>query len=158
MGHRIILTMLFAITFASAGAQTAKDIINEFKNVKGAEYVHAPRLLLSALKPFVGKSSEEAATAMKFIHSVRTLEINDCAERTRRKIQNRVAKLADNGYTEIIRSNEKGAQNIIMTLSKKDVLHELMIFNSDITKCEIVLITGKMTAEQVAKLIKGRAE
>lgn len=134
-------------------AQTAKDLINEFKDVKGAEYVHVPRLLFGALKPFVGKNNDEAATAMKFVHSVRTLEIENCAERTRRKIQNRAAKLADNGYIEIIRSNENGDQNIIMALSKKDVLRELMIFSSEKNNCEIVLITGKMTAEQVATLI-----
>lgn len=154
MNRRVIITVLLAFVCLSVGAQSAKSLINEFRNVKGAEYVHIPRMLLSLAKPFASRGGDEAAAAVKSIRSMRVLEIENCPDKTRRNIMERASKLSGNGYHEILRSNDHGGQTVIMVLGSKDILRELLIVNCDKDESDIVLITGKFKAKDAARLIR----
>lgn len=154
MARRIILAALMALMTMSAGAQSAKSLISEFRHAKGAEYVHVPRLLFSIAGRMAKKEDAEQAALTKSLHSIRTLQIDNCKDKTRRKIMERASKLSKSGYLEIIRSNEDGESNIIMTLSRKDELRELVIVSCEKKECSIVLITGRLKPSTILKLVE----
>ena len=151
---KLILSLLIIVASVSAQGQTPGDLFSRFKGAKDAEYVHLGKLAFALLRPFTkGEEDAGARMAMRSVRSIRTLDLEDCADDVKRKFTQMAQGLKTHGYEELVSSNEDGERALIIMRQKKNVIRELLILSSG-DDCSMVQLKGKIRPDDVEKLVK----
>ena len=158
---KLFLTMCLVIVAHTAFAQTADNLIDQFKNEPKAEFVHIPRLMMAMGKitPKSGIYDKDDPTGndiIKKISSMRMLDLGCCSPDTKQRFQNAIANLNTNGYEELVRVNDNGEKTRILTKMKGETICELLILNGGNDDCTIVEIKGKIRTSDLSKLINAQ--
>ncbi len=145
-----ILTLLLLCMSNPSFAQ-CKDLFREFRKEPCAEYIMIPSYLTAIGKMFL-KNTPEARIAKK-MKSIRILDMEQCPEEVRHRFNQRVNTLHQKGYEMMIRINEDGEQMRIYARIEKECARELLIACSEDDECTLVQITGKLSKEDIKRLI-----
>ena len=110
-------------------------------------------MMWKVLKSLVGKEDKEARFFMKHIRSIRTLDMEDCSQQVKASFHSAVGRLKTSGYTELIRSNEDDERTMILVKEKRGKFRELLIVESGEDDCQLVQIKGKISPDEVEKIV-----
>lgn len=151
---KIILSIMLTVAcLTDMQAQTASQLFSQFRHEKNAEYTHVPAVMWKVFKSLVGKEDKEARFFMKHIRSIRTLDMEDCSQQVKAKFHSAVGRLKTSGYTELIRSNEDDERTMILVKEKRGKFRELLIVESSEDDCQLVQIKGKISPDEVEKIV-----
>ena len=152
--NKIILSLILTVAcLTGTHAQTASQLFSQFRHEKNAEYTHVPALMWKALTSLAGKDDKEARLFMKHIRSIRTLDMEDCSQQAKARFHSAVGRLKTSGYTEIIRSNEDDERTMILVKEKRGKFRELLIVESSEDDCQLVQVKGKISPDEVDKIV-----
>ena len=132
--------MCLVIVAHTAFAQTADNLIDQFKNEPKAEFVHIPRLMMALGKIAVksnidDKDDRKSYNIVKKISSMRVLDLGYCPSDTKQRFQSALGNLNTNGYEELVRVNDNGEKTRILTKMKGETICELLILNGGNDDC-----------------------
>ncbi len=146
--------LLTALLLAQATwAVDIKAVFDEFKDTPRAEYVSISPFLMKIGKCFIDEEDGPEMALAKQIHSMKVLDLEDCAPEVKARFTKRIADLNRDGYETLMRVNEKGEKVNILVKEKKNVIREMLIVCAGPDDCTLVLFKGKFKTEDIDRLI-----
>lgn len=148
---KILFTFMLMLMAQLSFAQTAKDVFNDYKDQKKAEYVSVPRAMLKLGAAAVKNNNTQAL--LDEIHSAKILTLNNCKKRTRKKFAASINALTKQGYEEYTRMKDDGQNILILTKSKEDLISEIVALINDDDDCVGILVTGSINPEDIEAVV-----
>ena len=104
---KMIAICLLLAAIQTAWAIDAKQVFNEFKEARNAEYVSIPRFLMKLGMMFVDKDEvAEAGQLMNSVHSMKVLDLERCSDSVKQKFMKRINALKDDQYETLMRVSD----------------------------------------------------
>ena len=149
---KYLLTMAIMLTVCQLTvAQNISSIMNEFKNEQNAECIHISPFMMSIGKLFMG--NEEGTDIARKVKSIRILDLEDCSADVKERFVKRVDKLTPKGYETLMQVNDNGEKVRIMTKTKNNTIHEMLIFCIENKDCSLIQMNCKIKKEDIAQLV-----
>ena len=149
--YSLFLVALATMLASCHTSKTYSDIINEFRNERGAEYVSVPKALLKVGTAMIPKS--DAGKIARGINSVRILSLDDCSQSVKNRFLRRIANANDDGYEPFVQTNDRDEQTRVLIRTDEEYVREILIASADRDDCQIVQVTGKVLLEDVQQLV-----
>lgn len=152
MKHYFSVVLVCAFLFAGcSSSKTYSDIINDFRQADGSEYVSIPTALLKAGTAMLPKG--DISDLARSINSVRILNLSNCSDRVKKRFIHALSNANDTGYEPFVSTNGKYEQTRVLTRSDDDYVREILIASAEYGSCDIVQVMGKIKMEDVQKVI-----
>lgn len=152
MKHYLSVVLVCALVFTGCStSKTYSDIINDFRQADGSEYVNIPSALLKAGTAMLPKS--DIGDLARSITSIRILNLSSCSDRVKKRFIKNLSNANDSGYEPFMATNSKYEQTRVLTRSDDDYVREILIASAEYGSCDIVQVMGKIKMEDVQKVI-----
>lgn len=148
---KILFTLALALIAQLSFAQTAKDVFNDFKDQKKAEYVSVPRAMLKLGAAAVKDNNTQAL--LDEIHSAKVLTLDNCKKKVRKNFATAISQLTKKGYDEYTRMKDDGQNILILTKQSEDLIAEIVALINDDDDCVGILVTGAINPEDIEAVI-----
>jgi len=149
--YAFLLIALSAILTSCNTSKTYADIINEFRNERGAEYVSVPKALLKVGTAVLPKG--DAGNIARSISSVRMLTLDECSQRVKNRFLRRLENANEDGYEPFVQTNDRYEQTRVLMRMDDNYVREILIASADLNDCQIVQVTGKVRLEDVQEIV-----
>lgn len=152
MKHYLSVILVCALVFTGCStSKTYSDIINDFRQADGSEYVNIPSALLKAGTAMLPKG--DISDLARSITSIRILNLSNCSDRVKKRFIKTLSNANDAGYEPFMATNSKYEQTRVLTRSDDDYVREILIASAEYGSCDIVQVMGKIKMEDVQKVI-----
>lgn len=145
------LTLLLGFTVVCQlcfSQMSADDLIKEYKNKKGVEYVNVGGFLMKLGKMFMDDESKKEMKGMD-IKKVTVLSLEECSPALRAEFAEKAKKMDTQKYELLMTAKEEDEMIYIYGISKKDYLKEVMILTIDSDECALIRMKGKFSLDQI---------
>ncbi len=156
----IAICLLFA-AIQSTWAINAKQVFNEFKEARNAEYISVPRFLIKLGQVFVNKDkdedeegSAEVKRLMHSVHSIKVLDLEKCSNSVKQKFTKRINALNTEQYETLVRVNDEDDKVKILVREEKETIKELLIVCSGAEDCVLIQFKGDFKESDIDALVK----
>lgn len=149
---RLALTciMIFC-TLAVGRAKDFSDLFDEFRTEQRADYVSVSPLMMKMARMFT--PAREGGEILHRIHSVRVLDLEECAPEVKQRFNREIDGISTKGYEEMMRVKEEGELVRIFVKHDKDIIQEMVILCVGHDDCTLVALTGKIRQKDIQKIV-----
>lgn len=149
---RFALTcVMILLTLAAGQAKDLSDLFDEFKNEQRADYVSVSPIMMKVARMFT--PAGEGGEIMERIHSVRVLDLEECASEVKQRFNREINGISTDDYEEMMRVKDEGETVRIFVKQDKDVIREMVILCAGGDDCTLVALTGKIRQKDIDKII-----
>lgn len=149
---KILFTLVLMLMAQLSFAQTAKDVFNDYKDQKKAEYVSVPRAMLKLGAAAVKNNNTQAL--LDEIHSAKILTLDNCKKRVRKNFANAISNLSKKDYDEYTRMKDDGQNILILVKKHEDLIAEIVALINDDDDCVGILVTGDINPEDIEAVVR----
>lgn len=151
---KLIGICLLLVVVQTAWAINAKQIFNEFKEAKNAEYVSIPRFLMRLGQAFANDEDTEDARLLRSIHSMKVLDLEKCSDGVKRRFMKRIDALNDDKYETLMRVNDEDDKVKILIREEGSNIKEMLIVCSGPDDCALIQFKGNFKESDIEALVK----
>ena len=148
---RLFTAMLAVLLCAGCFAQSATDIMNKYKDKKGAESVNVGSMMMGVVK-WIASHDDEAKNALKPFRSIHLVDLDDCADGVKCDFAVDTKKLRTKGYDELVRVNDNGDRIVVYTLQKGNRIKECLVVSTG-KNCFLAQIKGDASMKDIDRWI-----
>lgn len=150
----IIFLAIAVVAVQNVSAKSVKNLINEFRHERNAEYAHVSPLLMKLARIVVSDKdmTESDRMLLRKIKSIRTLSLEDCTKEMKEKFIDETKEL-DDEYEPLLTANTDDEQARIMMKAKGKTICELIILGIDGNDCTLVWFKGKLSNDDIQKIL-----
>lgn len=150
---KLIGICLLLVIVQTAWAVNAKQIFNEFKEARNAEYVSIPRFLMRLGQTFADVEDSEDARLMRSIHSMRVLDLEKCSDGVKSRFMKRIDALDTDKYETLMRVNDEDDKVKILIREEEGNIKEMLIVCSGREDCALIQIKGNFKESDIDALV-----
>ena len=153
---KIIAICLLLVAVQTTWAIDAKQVFNEFKEARNAEYVSIPRFLMRLGLMFVDKDEEDTETRrlINSIHSMKVLDLERCSNSVKQNFMKRINALNEYQYETLIRVSDGDDKVKILVREEKEIIKEMLIVCSGSEDCALIQFKGNFKESDIDALVK----
>ncbi|MDE5711548.1 DUF4252 domain-containing protein [Bacteroides sp.] len=152
---KMIAICLLLAAIQTAWAIDAKQVFNEFKEARNAEYVSIPRFLMKLGMMFVDKDEvAEAGQLMNSVHSMKVLDLERCSDSVKQKFMKRINALKDDQYETLMRVSDADDKVKILIREEKESIKEILIVCSGSADCALIQFKGNFKESDIEALVE----
>lgn len=153
MKKLIGICLLLALV-QTAWAINAKQVFNEFKEAKNAEYVSIPRFLMRIGQAFAGDEDSEENRLVQSIHSMKVLDLEKCSNGVKQRFMKRIDALDTDKYETLMRVNDEEDKVRILVREEGNIIKEMLIVCSGSEDCALIQFKGHFSENDINVLIE----
>ena len=143
--------MLAVLLCAGCFAQSATDIMNKYKDKKGAESMNVGSMMMGVVKLFASHD-DEAKDMLKPFCSIHMINLDDCDAVVKREFAADAKRLKTKGYDELVRVNDSGDRIVVYARQKGDRIRECLVVSTG-KNCFLAQIKGNASMKDVDRWI-----
>ena len=153
---KIIAICLLLVAVQTTWAIDARQVFNEFKEARNAEYVSIPRFLMRLGLMFVDKDDEEDETRrlMNSIHSMKVLDLEKCSAGVKQRFIERIDALDADQYETLLRVSDEEDTVKLLVRGEKEVIKEMLIVCSGSEDCALIQFKGNFKESDIDALVQ----
>lgn len=154
--RKILTICLLLVAVQVVRAIDARQVFNEFKEARNAEYVSVPRFLMRLGMMFADedKDSAEAERLMHSIHSMKVLDLEKCSSGVKQRFMKRIDALNEDRYETLVRVNDEQDKVRILIRGEKELIKEILIVCSGPEDCALIQFKGNFKESDIDALVK----
>lgn len=149
-----LLIMAFSVQIISA--KNVSEVINEFRDDSKAEYTYVSPAMMLLARATVKQYSKETGDLLNKVNCVRILNLNACKSKTKKKLFKEIEKLDEEEYQLVMTKAQKKNGLEVLVKVAVDGTSEFVFLNSDQENCLLIQVEGKITMEEIQKMIDGK--
>lgn len=147
---KILLTFAFLLTAFAGFAQTANDIVGEFKNEQGVEVQVVPKMMIQM--GMAQSPDEKAKSLAKKIEGMTVMSLSKASDDVKANFFAKADKMTEAGYEKEEEIEESGVKVKTLIKTEDDVVKELVNIVEANGETVFILMTGKFSKDDLDAL------